>query len=80
MNGEKPRWLGVERHLRQGCHLFPLLFSIYMMGMVEELERAQLGVKLEESWCGALMYVDDIVLVGTLGWSYRLCWRWFKDM
>ena len=29
-----------------------------MMEMVEELERAQLGVKLEDCWCGALMYVD----------------------
>ena len=35
--------------------------------MVEELERAQLGVKLEEHWCGALMYVDDIVLVADSG-------------
>ena len=32
------------------------------MGMVEELERGQLGL-LEEHWCGALMYADDIVLV-----------------
>ena len=38
-----------------------------MMGMVEELERAQLGVKLEEHWCGALIYADDIVLVADSG-------------
>ena len=31
--------------------------------MVEELERAQLGVKLEDHWCGALMYADGNVLV-----------------
>ena len=30
---------------------------------MEELERAQLGVMLEDHWCGALMYVDGIVLV-----------------
>ena len=35
--------------------------------MVEELEKAQLGVKLEDLWCGALMYVDDIVLVADSG-------------
>ena len=34
-----------------------------MMRMVEELERSQLGVKLEGHWCGALIYVDDIVLL-----------------
>ena len=38
---------GVERGLRQGFPLSQLLFNIYMMGSVEELERAQLGVKLE---------------------------------
>ena len=31
--------------------------------MVEELERAQLGVKLEDHWCGAFMYANGIVLV-----------------
>ena len=35
--------------------------------MVEELERAQLGVLLEDHWCGALMYVDGIVLVADSG-------------
>ena len=39
------------------------LFNVYVIRMVEELERAQLGVKLEGHWCGALIYVDDIVLV-----------------
>ena len=42
------------------------LFNIYMMGMAEELERARLGVKLEDRWCGALLNVDDIVLVADL--------------
>ena len=37
-----------------------------MMGMLEKLERAQLGVKLENLWSGALMYADDIVLSQTL--------------
>ena len=56
----------VDRGLRQDCSLSPLL-NIYMIGMVEELEKAQLGIKLEDCWCGALIYADKIVLVADLG-------------
>ena len=45
---------------------------IYMMGMVEELERAQLGVVLAD--------LDDIVLVTDSGDGAADCWRWFKCM
>ena len=38
-----------------------------MMGMMEELERAQLGVKLENCWCRALVYADNIELVADSG-------------
>ena len=50
LNGGKSRWFVVERGLRQGCPLSLLLFNIYLMGMAEELERAQLGFKSEGCW------------------------------
>ena len=40
----------------------PLLFNIYLMGIAEELERAQLGVKIGGCWCWALMYADDVLV------------------
>ena len=43
LNGGKSRWFAVERGLRQGGSLPPLLYNIYLMGMAEELERTQLG-------------------------------------
>ena len=75
MNGAKSRWFGVERDLRQGCPLSSLLFDIYIMGMVEELERAQLGVKLEDPWCVLLCVLVTLCWWQTRGWSCRLCWR-----
>ncbi len=39
MNGVKSRWFGVERGLR-GYPLFLLSFNIYMIEMMEELEKA----------------------------------------
>ena len=34
---------------------------------MEELERALLGVKWEECWCGVILYADDIALVADSG-------------
>ena len=50
-----------------------------MMGMVEELERAQLGVKLEDRWCEALVYLDNVVLVADWDGGSD-CGRSFKSM
>ena len=72
LNGRKSRWFAVEWGLRQGCPLSPLLFNFYLMGMAEELESTQLGVKLEGCWCEALTYVDDVLVAQ--GQSCRLCW------
>ena len=46
LNGGKSRWFVVQWG-QQGCSLSPLLFNIYLKGIADELERAQLGVKLE---------------------------------
>ena len=48
-------WMGssqVEKGLRQGCTLSPLLYSIYVMGIVEKLEEGSQGVKEDEERCG----------------------------
>ena len=46
-----------------------------MMGMVQELERAQLVVKLEDCWCRTLLYADNIVLVADSRMELQ---TWFK--
>ena len=50
----------VENGLKQGCPLSPLLYSIYVNGMVEKLEEEGLRVKEGEYWCGVLLHADDI--------------------
>ena len=31
--------------------------------MLRELEKGRLGVTVDGSWCGALLYADDVVLL-----------------
>ena len=67
LEGEQSRWFPVETGLRQGCPLSPLLYSIYIMDMMKQLEEKGLGVKMDGIWCGGLMYADDIVLLAETG-------------
>ena len=57
------QWFEVEEGLRQGSVLSPLLYSIFMMDLVNELEASGDGVRVEEAYCGMLMFADDMAMV-----------------
>ena len=65
LEGKQSRWFPVETGLHQGCPLSPLLYSIYVMDMMKQLEEKGLGVKMDRIWCGGLM--DGIVLLAETG-------------
>ena len=60
----KTDWFSVERGVRQGDSLAPLLFAIYINDLAVEIKRLDLGVCIgrNEKLC-ILMYADDIVLI-----------------
>ena len=59
------QWFEVEEGLWQGSVLSPLLYSIFMMDLVNELKDKINGdrVRVEEAYCGMLMFVDDMAMV-----------------
>ena len=46
--------------------LSPLLHPIFMMDLVNEVEDSGDGVRVEEAYCGMLMFADDMAMVAEL--------------
>ena len=59
----KTEWFKICNGLRQGDPLSPQLFSIYINGLVEELNLLHMGVKIGEKYITCLLFADDIVII-----------------
>ena len=44
LEGEKSSTFSVEQGVAQGCSLSPILFSVFISGLLEEIDRAQMGI------------------------------------
>ena len=53
----------VRNGVRQGAVSSPLLFSIYIDGLIKELRLSGLGCSLDIFFYGCLCYVDDLLLL-----------------
>ena len=52
----------VEQGVAQGCSLTPIVFSIFINGLLREVEEADGGVKLSSgARLGGLLFADDFV-------------------
>ena len=60
MDGECSWWFEVKAGQRQGCRQFSI---VSVMEMLKDLEEKRLGIEVEGTWCGGLLYPDDIVLL-----------------
>jgi hypothetical protein len=71
IDGEKGRWFRIWQGVKQGSVWSPLLFALYIDGVVRELKSAGLGVSVHRVWVGILLYADDIVLMARSGVELR---------
>ncbi len=50
--------------LKQGCPLSPTLFNIYINDLIDDLNQEDEGISFEDCKVNALLYADDVVLLG----------------
>ena len=48
---------------KQGGVLSPILFNIYIDGLLERLKNAKVGCYICNVFCGAMAYADDLILL-----------------
>ena len=80
------RQFPVKQGVRQGAVLSPLLYSIFVNDLLNQLSNSAFGVSMEGVYCGAPMYADDLSLIATseqelqsmldIVSSYALMWRY----
>ena len=62
LDGECSDAFDVQQGVAQGCSLSPILFSVFINGLLKEVEQAGLGVELSDgSTIGGMLFADDFV-------------------
>ena len=61
----------VSNGVRQGGVLSPLLFSVYMDGLIEDLSQSGVGCYWGHHFVGAFCYADDVVLLAPCASALR---------
>ena len=68
LEGEQSAAFKVEQGVAQGCNLSPILFSVFINGLLKEVEQAELGIELSNgAIIGGMLFADDFVGVSDSG-------------
>ena len=63
VNDERTDWFPVNRGLRQGCPLSPILFNIFIDGLARAIKELGRGLRVGSLEVSLLLFADDIVLL-----------------
>ena len=64
LEGEKSAAFRVEQGVAQGCSLSPILFSVFINGLLKDVEEAGPGIEISNGKrMGGMLFADDFVSV-----------------
>ena len=75
----------MQQGVAQGCSLSPILFLVFINGLLKEVEQAGLGVELSDgSTIGGMLFADDFVGVSNseeelqrlINVAHAYCCKW----
>ena len=84
LNNELGCWFCTDKGLKQGDNLAPTIFSVFINGLIRNLDKSGLGVKVGNMTISSLAYADDIVLVAPtqaslqqmINITHQWCHKW----
>ena len=60
LEGEVSEQFNIGQGVAQGCNMLPILFSIFINQLLDEVEKAGIGITVEKDVkVGGLMFADD---------------------
>ena len=85
LEGEKSPTFSIEQGVVQNCSLSLILFSIFISDLIDEIDRAQIGIQLKSgNKVGGILFADDFVgitdssdnLQQLIDIVYKFCSKW----
>ena len=85
LDGECSEAFDVQQGVAQGCSISPILFSVFINGLLKEVEQAGLRVELSDgSTIGGMLFADDFVGVSNseeelqrlINVAHAYCCKW----
>ena len=63
VNNFTTEWFNVNRGVRQGCCLLPLLFNLFINDLALQITSLDKGVQIDNELLSIMLYADDVVLL-----------------
>ena len=66
--------------VKQGRCLSPMLFTLYLDGLIQKLKHSGIGCHIGRTYCGVFGYADDLAIVSPTLFVIEICEEYASEM